>query len=66
MRKLIEAVRAAHTAEGPVEPGSELAKWIEWAHQQADRLDPLCPSPPSILDEEGLEEEEPRRYGYRW
>lgn len=65
VRKLIEAVRAAHEAKGPIEPGSELAKWIEWAHQQADRLDPLRPSPSSILDETDLEEE-PRRYGYRW
>lgn len=25
--------------------------WLKWAHEQADRLDPLSPTPPSILDE---------------
>ena len=29
----------------------EVAQWLDWATQQADRLDPLRPSPPSILDE---------------
>lgn len=28
----------------------EIAAWAEWALRQADRLDPLTPSPPSILD----------------
>lgn len=31
--------------------GQPLAQWIEWALQQADRLDPFAPSPPSILDD---------------
>jgi hypothetical protein len=30
---------------------TDLARWIEWALAQADRLDPLKPTPPSILDE---------------
>lgn len=30
---------------------SELGGWLEWAQGQADRLDPLAISPPSILDE---------------
>ena len=30
---------------------SDLEKWFKWAEQQADRLDPLVKSPPSILDE---------------
>lgn len=36
-----------------------LAEWLKWAHDQAGRLDPLSPSPPSILDEE-CPEEDPR------
>jgi len=32
------------TSENPQE------QWVEWARQQADRLDPLVESPPSILD----------------
>lgn len=36
--------------------------WIEWAHNQADRLDPLKDSPPSILDNaEELERASQRR-----
>ena len=26
--------------------------WEDWARAQADRLDPFCPSPPSVLDED--------------
>jgi hypothetical protein len=44
---------------GTIDPDSEFAAWLEWAHQQADRLDPLAESPPSILDEdiEAIEDE---------
>jgi hypothetical protein len=31
-------------------PETGLGKWATWALQQADRLDPLVESPPSILD----------------
>jgi hypothetical protein len=31
--------------------GQALLDWCDWALQQADRLDPFSPSPPSILDE---------------
>jgi hypothetical protein len=31
---------------------SEFGKWLIWARAQADRLDPLVKSPPSILDTE--------------
>lgn len=64
VRELIEAVRGSHSAAGPIEPGSKIAEWIEWATKQANRLDPLCESPPSILDED-LEEKEESRPAYR-
>ncbi len=32
-------------------PASDLKNWIKWANQQADRIDPLAPNEPSILDE---------------
>lgn len=48
LRRFIDAVKRIH---GAIEPGSEIAQWLDWASQQADRLDPLRPSPPSILDE---------------
>jgi hypothetical protein len=37
--------------DGMIEDGSELDQWLTWARCQADRLDPLVESPPSILDE---------------
>jgi len=52
MRAYIHAVRAAVTTEhGLINENSECAAWLEWATQQADRLDPLVKSPASILDE---------------
>ena len=43
--------------ELPINLDKPLAEWLQWAYDQADRLDPLSPSPPSILDEECPEEE---------
>ncbi|HYV38768.1 MAG TPA: hypothetical protein VE988_23990 [Gemmataceae bacterium] len=48
LRRFIDAVKRMH---GAIEPGSEIAQWLDWATQQADRLDPLRPSPPSTFDE---------------
>jgi hypothetical protein len=54
LRAYIQAVEERAIREhGSVEDGCELDRWLKWARQQADRLDPLAPSPPSILDEEG-------------
>ncbi|MBU1245349.1 hypothetical protein KJ612_19270 [Myxococcota bacterium] len=60
IRELINAVEQKHTSSEQVyEPAIDLAAWKKWAHEQANRLDPLTPSPPSILDiETELEEEE--------
>lgn len=45
--------------------GHELASWIAWALQQADRLDPFAPSPPSILDDaEAIDATADPRRGY--
>lgn len=38
--------------DGVVSVDSELADYLRWGHQQADRFDPLRPTPPSVLDEE--------------
>lgn len=67
VRELVEAVREAHSAAGAIDPHSEIAGWIEWAIEQADRLDPLRPSPPSILDEV-IPDDEPaqRGFSHRW
>jgi hypothetical protein len=52
LRAYIEAVRQdAIGRHGSVDPDSETGRWIVWATMQADRLDPLVESPPSILDE---------------
>lgn len=53
LRIYIEAVHADAVARGrDVADGSELGQWLMWAKQQADRLDPLVESPPSLLDDE--------------
>jgi hypothetical protein len=57
LRRFIAAARQLHSERhGTIDPESEFAKWLDWAAQQADRVDPLRPCPPSILDEE-IEEE---------
>jgi hypothetical protein len=48
---IAEVERVALARDGGGEAGGELARWLEWARQQADRLDPFTPSPPSVLDE---------------
>ncbi len=52
IRQYVEAFReAALRKHGTIELGTDVDKWITWAIRQADRLDPLVKSPPSILDE---------------
>jgi len=52
--------------ELPINLDKSLAEWLQWAYDQANRLDPLSPNPPSILDEE-CPEEEGNDYRYsRW
>ena len=44
------------------EPATDFKAWAKWARNQADRLDPLTPSPPSIIDQEKeLTAEEPEK-----
>ena len=53
LREYIQAVRDDASAQGKDSgPESKLGKWLVWAEQQADRLDPLKTSPASILDDE--------------
>ena len=52
LRLYLATVRRNAEAEGKtIDPGSEFGLWLEWAEQQADRLDPLTKSPASILDQ---------------
>jgi hypothetical protein len=54
MRKFIAALQSAWTQAGhDLSPDSELGQRLAWMSQQADRLDPMIPSPPSILDRKG-------------
>ena len=51
MRAYIEARKRQHLADHNADAMDEdFGKWHQWALDQAARLDPLCPSPPSILD----------------
>ena len=48
-----EAIRAFATARGAAgDPANdpELMQWLDWASDQADRIDPMRASPPSIID----------------
>ena len=52
-RDYIKAKKADYIARGvSIDPTSEAGTWLKWASDQADRLDPLAKSTPSILDEE--------------
>lgn len=51
IRTFVNAAREAAAQNGQsAEPGSPFGDWIVWAEQQADRVDPLKESPPSIVD----------------
>lgn len=66
LRDYIAEVRRTHLAKhGTIEPGSQIGEWLNWATEQADRLDPLRVSPPSILDTPKEELEEPDRNHFR-
>jgi hypothetical protein len=63
----IGALRHAAMARGEcVDEQSELGKWLKWADEQAERLDPLRPNPPSILDDQEKYQPPPKDIGHRW
>jgi hypothetical protein len=69
VRSFISAAQAAAAQHGQsTDPGTQFGDWIIWARQQADRIDPLKESPPSIIDR--IEEPDPdppslSGYGYQ-
>lgn len=66
IRRLLTAAREAALAAGKaVEPGTAFGDWLVWAAHQADRLDPLRVSPPSIIDTKPAPEPQYVPYGYR-
>jgi len=66
IRELVDAVQKDRVSDMSGEEDQEIEQWVAWATSHADRLDPLKPSPPSILDEEDLEEEETQGFRYEW
>lgn len=67
LRDYIQKVRETILARGEsVEEHSEAGKWLKWATEQADRLDPFHPSPPSILDDKEKYKPPQHHSGYRW
>ncbi len=66
LRRFVEQARERGALTELGLEGQELSEWIQWALQQADRLDPFTPSPPSILDEaDRIEHMCDDRRGYR-
>jgi hypothetical protein len=50
MRRFIAAYEEK-SSSWPAEKQSQYKAWVEWAHRQADRIDPLVPKKPaSVLD----------------
>lgn len=55
IREYVDVVREfLINRDGEIQPGSDGETWLGWATAQADRYDPLCHSPHSILDEPDL------------
>ena len=66
IRDLAAAACEGAQREGvSVEPGTTFGDWLIWAAQQADRVDPLKVSPPSIIDSKLVPQPQPSYYGYR-
>jgi hypothetical protein len=54
IRQYVDAYLLAATVTGDlINPESVAGNWVLWAQEQADRLDPLKPSPASVLDRKG-------------
>jgi hypothetical protein len=66
IRSLVAAASEGAQHEGvSIDPGTEFGDWLIWAAKQADRIDPLEASPPSIIDSKPGPEPQPSYYGYR-
>ena len=53
LRAYVEARTRQHLAQRNSDAmDADFSRWHRWALDQAERMDPLCPSPPSILDKE--------------
>lgn len=50
IRGYLAAIEQLVAVKGCPNP-EELKTWLKWAYDQAARIDPLCFSPPSILDQ---------------
>jgi hypothetical protein len=52
IRLYIKAVEDNYRHQhGEIMNGSNIEQWLKWANDQADRIDPLKDSPPSVLDQ---------------
>jgi hypothetical protein len=51
IRAYADAIRTHAEKNEVSDSGQELMEWVSWVSQQADRIDPLCKSPYSVLDE---------------
>jgi hypothetical protein len=51
IREYIGAVRRNVVRKTDSEDRAKVLEWVEWAERQADRIDPLKPSSPSLVDD---------------
>jgi hypothetical protein len=45
IRAYAQAMSDRLTERGPIDPDSDVAKWLAWAQRYADRIDPMCGTP---------------------
>jgi hypothetical protein len=51
IREYVEAVRQDAVRKANSEERAKILEWVTWAERQADRIDPLRPSAPSLVDD---------------
>ncbi len=62
IREFMQEVRShVEQTKGPIAAGSELACWIDWALDHADRIDPLGRKSRELADQDQVDREEPPR-----
>lgn len=67
LRAYVNAVvKKGGVGKGRTEPHQEIGRWKKWALEQADRMDPLRPSPHSVLDEKYDDTEEKKLSDPYW
>lgn len=66
IRKYAAAVRERAEAKTDASERAKILEWTDWAERQADRIDPLKESPPSIIDDKAQVLERLKSVRWSW